>query len=333
VSARDLFERAELWPLLLFAPAAWLLLVACERRRARRLERVAGSRGRALADGLRGGEGALRRALLSAGLLLALVAALAPRIGESGRELEPRRADLLVCLDVSRSMLATDVAPSRLEAAKRAIAALAERARGDRLGLVLFAGAAELAVPLTQDLDSFAELAEFAEPSRIARGGTDLGAALDAARAALEGARADHAAVLLISDGEDHEGRGLRAARELARRGFAVHCAGVGSPLGSKIAVEGGGAFLRDRAGREVVSALDAAGLEAIAAAAGGESIDLGRGAAALVDHYERHVRPTAFAAAESGRRGGREPRFQWPLLAAFLLWTLGLAFTDRELG
>ena len=103
-----------------------------------------------------------------------------------------------------------------------------------------------------------ADLAEAADPLSVRRGGTDLGAALDAALGLLEGQPGEPGAVLLLTDGEDRGGRGLRAARRLADRGIAVHAVGFGTARGSKIAVEGEGAggeaFLRDRAGGEVVS-------------------------------------------------------------------------------
>ena len=134
-----------------------------------------------------------------------------------GRARLARGVDILVCLDVSRSMLAQDLQPSRLARAQEEIRALAARTESDRVGLVLFAGDARLAVPLTRDKDSFASLASRASPLSVERGGSDVGAALDTALGALTGA---HEVILLLTDGEDLEARGLQAARRCRDRGI-----------------------------------------------------------------------------------------------------------------
>ena len=241
--------------------------------------------------------------------------------------------DVVVCLDVSRSMLAKDVSPDRLTRARAEIRALAETAKGDRLGLVVFAGEARVLVPLTRDLRSFAELADQADPTSVRRGGTDLGAALEAARAAFAGREGAAQAVVVLTDGEDLEGRGLAAARELRDRGVPVHAVGFGTPLGSKIAVptEAGEAFLRDRAGTEVVSALDAGTLRRLAESTGGTYVDAAARPRPLVDLYLDRILPTARAVLAAEGRPRREDRYQGPLLAALLLWSAGLALSDRR--
>jgi Ca-activated chloride channel family protein len=287
--------RTELLPLLLLAPAAWLLLARADRARGRRVARELGPRVRIAPR---------RFAFTAGGLLLAFVAVLGPAWGAA--ESEVSGADLVICLDVSRSMLARDVVPDRLSLAKSEIKALADGAKGDRLGLVVFAGEARAMVPLTEDMTSFSELLDLADPTSVTRGGTDLGAALEAALDVLGGRPGT---VLLFTDGEDLGGRGLAAARLLAERGVAVHCVGLGTELGSKIMTEGG--FVRDRAGGEVVSAMDAPGLRAIAGATGGTfggrapSISVTRRAAASEE---------------------RENRYQWFLAGAVLLWLWDLS-------
>ncbi len=321
------------WPLLLALPLLWLALFALEQAGLRRLARVAGARAPFLAADLCQRKRRVRRGFFLGACLLALLAALQPTWGEGARTLERRGADLLICLDVSRSMLAPDLAPTRLERAQQDIRQLCERARGDRFGLVACAGEAQLIVPLTRDLESFASLAEAAGPLSVGRGGTDLGAALACALEALGGRSGEHEAVLLLSDGEDLEGRGAEVARACRERGITVHCVGFGSALGSKIALAeaGGEAFLRDRSGAEVVSALDAAGLRRIAEAAGGEYLEAAATAAPLLDLYEARVLEGARRAFEAEVLRGRENRFQWPLAAALLLWLLELLLTDRR--
>jgi Ca-activated chloride channel family protein len=333
VSIVDRLALPEAAPALLLVPAAALALWALDRARAKRLADAAGRRSAALSAELGRGRRRLRRGLFAGAVLLGVLAAMQPVWGESVRGAERQGVDLVVCLDVSRSMLARDVEPSRLERARREIRALAERAEGDRLGLVVFAGEARLLVPLTRDGRSFAELATGADPLSVARGGTDLGAGLSAALAALEGRTGRHEAVLLLTDGDDLEERGLAVARTCRARKITVHCVGFGSALGAKIPVETGSgeAFLRDASGREVVSALDPAGLRAIAETTGGEYVDAGAGDRPLADLHEDRILSMARRAFEGKEREERENRFQWPLLAAFILWILEFGLSDRR--
>ncbi len=328
------FGWPEAWPVLLLAPLAWLGLRFVERARARRLRDLVGPRAGTLAAELDTRRRGVRRILFVAGLLCALVAVVQPLFGVDARRFEQRGVDILVCLDVSRSMLAQDVAPSRLARAKDEIRALTDRTRGDRMGLVVFSGEARLVVPLTQDMESFADLVDQADPLAVGLGGTDLGAALDTSLGALEGASGDHEVVLLITDGEDLEGRGMRAATACAERGVTVHCVGFGSILGSKIVTDAGGAgeaFLRDRSGEEVVTVMDPAALRAIAESTGGRFVEASAAPRPLVALYEEQVLPMARKAFGSDPRDGRANRFQVPLLAAFVLWLLELATTDRR--
>ena len=333
MSPQELFALPAALPILLFAPLAWFVLYTLDRVRARRLTRLLGPRVHVLAAELGIGRRRFRRTLFATALFLSLVAVLQPLWGEGVRRVEQRGVDILVGLDVSRSMLARDHAPSRLAAAKREIRELADRARGDRLGLVAFAGEATLNVPLTRDVESFASLVDGASPLSVERGGTDLGAALETALDALAGQTGQHEVVVLLTDGEDMEERGLRVAQTCRDRGITVHCVGFGSVRGSKIAVRGkdGETFLRDRSGRDVVTVMDPAGLRRIAEITGGEFVDAGDGPGSLVGLYEDRILPMARKAFEDEERRERENRYQWPLVAAFLLWILELCVTERR--
>lgn len=313
-----MFSRADALPWLLAAPVVWALLARLDRVAAQRLAAQLGPRAVALAGARRRG----RQTLFACALLLAIAAMLRPVWGAAG-EGAPPPIDSVICLDVSRSMLARDVAPDRLAAAKREIRALVERAAGDRFGLVLFAGEARLWVPLTGDRRSFLEMLELADPLAVGRGGTDLGAALGSALDLLPLSRERHGSILLVTDGEDLGGAGLEAAEACRQRGVAVHTAGLGTELGSKIALEGVG-FLKDRRGEEVVSMMDADALRAIADGAGGGFVVASEGEAPLVRLYEERIVPlarTRLWQSGNGGRSGRKDRFQWPLGCALLLW------------
>jgi len=327
VTLAEHFVAPQAWPLLLLVPLIALALWALDRRR--RLVRAVGPRAPALARELSSPRRRARRILFVLACALALMAILQPVWGESTADDDRRGVDILICLDVSRSMLARDLAPDRLERAKREITALAARSKRDRLGLVVFAGEARLAVPLTGDRTSFAELLALADPLSVERGGTDLGAALSMAREALRGGTGEHETVFLLTDGEDLMARGLRVAEQFSESGIAVHCLGLGTALGAKIPHDGG--YLRDRSGTEVVSALDPATLRRIAEATGGEYVSAQDNPDALVSLYESRVAPMARKTFEAEERRSRDNRYQWPLLAAFLIWIVELCLGDRK--
>jgi Ca-activated chloride channel family protein len=333
MNPRDLLAWPEALPILLAVPALWLLLRGLDSARARRLSRLIGPRAGVLADDLSAGERRARRRLLVVGSLLALIALLQPIYGEGLRMVSQRGVDLLVCLDVSQSMLARDVHPNRLQRARQEVRALADQARGDRMGLIAFSGEARLTVPLTQDMDSFAELVDLTDTLSIRTGGTDLGGALETALRALPGRTGHHEAVLLLTDGEDLEERGLRVAEACRERNITVHCVGFGTELGSKITVEGedGEMFLRDKNGEEVVSALRSDSLRRIAETTGGIYMDADSRPLPLLDLYRKQIVPMAKKAFETEGRHARRNRFQWPLLAAFFLFIMEFCMTDRK--
>jgi len=342
----ELFQRAHLWPWCVAAPAlVALALWAQSRRRARLDALVTPARQRALCADFSPALRALRAACLAGALGAGALALLDPVYGEDARAVEPVGVDVVLALDVSRSMLARDLPPSRLARAKREIESLADRARGDRLGLVAFAGDARLVVPLTSDLDTFRGLVEVVDPTSVRLGGTDLARAIDASVAALREANGGggggdedpsrHGVIVLLTDGEDLEGHGLEAAKRAAAQGFRIHCIGFGSTRGSKIAVEerggGGETFLRGPEGSEVVSAMDAESLRRIAAETGGEFLSADAVPLPLLEIYDKRIVPMAKKTFEAQTRRAKKHRFQWPLLAAVPLWLVALALTDRS--
>lgn len=333
MSPTDIFAHGERWPVLLAVPVVAGLIWLADRARARRLARLVGPRVPALAPAPSQGRRSARRSLVTIGCFAALLATLHPVWGDDARTLEEKGVDVVLCLDVSRSMLARDVAPDRLSRARAEIRALAGHARGDRLALVAFAGEARTIVPLTRDGGTLAELADQTDPLDIAKGGTDLGAALEAALRLLPEREGASEAIVLLTDGEDLSGRGLAIAERCRARGIAVHALGLGTALGSKIALAGevGEAYLTDRQGGEVISALDATSLRRITNATGGAFVEAGATSNALVSLYDERILPLAKKAFEVESRRQRENRFQWPLAAALLCWLAALALPDRR--
>jgi Ca-activated chloride channel homolog len=313
------------WPALLLLPllAGWLWQRA-RADRARR-ERQLGDHGRRLLgqpawSRLRAGLGAV------AALLLALVWLQPVGVGEAVED----GADVVLCVDVSQSMAARDVTPSRLGRVQQEVAALAAAAPGARFGLVVYAGAAELRCPLTTDLLAVVAMVAELVPGTTAVGGTDPGAAI--ARAAALLGRERGGAIVVLSDGEDFVGNGATAASAARLGGAVVHAVGCGDPAGSKIFVvgEAGEQFLRDADGSEIVSRLELATLQALAAAGGGSCVRA-FDRPALPELYQGQILPAAHA--QALRLGRLQPvhRHHALLLAAILLWMLGWCLPERR--
>jgi Ca-activated chloride channel homolog len=223
-----------------------------------------------------------RRAIKSALLVLAAVGiglALArPQWGLQEFAAQELGEDVIFVVDCSRSMLAADVSPNRLERAKLAVRDFVRRSRSGRVGLVAFAGQAFLQCPLTFDYDAFEDALRALDDKTITVPGTDLGRALDEAFLAME--KLDRRkAVVLITDGEDLENSGPRTAATLAAKGVVVFAVGVGTPAGAEVQVtneQGRPELVRDAKGEPVRSRLDEATLRAVAQATTGNYFPLG---------------------------------------------------------
>jgi Ca-activated chloride channel family protein len=223
-----------------------------------------------------GGSGFWLRGLFvvfAAGLIA--LAAARPQWGTTATVREREGIDYVIALDISKSMSATDVEPTRLEAAQDELVRLVQSERGDRIGLVLFAGSAFLRSPLTSDTQAMAQLIRRAGgEASLARSGSDLGAALDVARVILGAGEPDRGqAVILVSDGEDFADTYAARARSLAQRGITVLTAGVGTEAGSQLYEEdfaGNVSAKLDQNGQPVISRLNESTLKQIAEITGG---------------------------------------------------------------
>ena len=329
----DYFAWFEGWPLLLAALLYAFLLHRPDRSRDARLNEILGPRRPILAASVALGRRRMGRAAAVAAFGLTVLALLQPLLGYGRSNLAERGVDILVCLDVSRSMLAADMPPNRLEFARSEIRALAKRARGDRVGLIAFAGDTVLLSPLTRDAGALATIVDAAGPLSVEVGGTDIGLALDRALRALERATGHHEVIVLLTDGEDLEGRGRALADSCRDRGVAVHAVGLGTVEGTKIAVRkaDGTSYLRDRSGQDVTSALNREGLAEIAAVTGGVFVAATSDDAPLTRLYDEKILPMARKAFESEAHRVRVNRFQWPLLLAVVFWVAELAISERK--
>jgi len=276
-----------------------------------------------------------RRRTLRAGLLVTaaglLVLALAgPMWGFRWEQVRREGIDLVVAIDTSRSMLATDVKPNRLARAKLAVRDLVTEARGDRLALVPFAGTAFLECPLTLDTGAFLEALDAIEVGIIPRGGTALPAAITQSLDAFEGRQANHQAIVLITDGESHEGNLDAAVARAKERGVRIFTVGIGTTEGELIPGEGG-AFVKDRKGQVVKSRLDEATLERVATDTGGVYLHAAGPGLGLTELYTNHIASLDKRELESTLERRYELRYQLPLALAFLLLLIEPFVGERQ--
>jgi Ca-activated chloride channel family protein len=232
-----------------------------------------------------------KAALLLCALVLIAFSLARPAWNPKPRTVERRGRDIVFIIDVSRSMLAEDLAPNRLDRAKIAVSDLIDRLEGDRVALVAFAGTAVLKCPLTLDYGFFEMMLDDLEPSSVARGGTMIG---DAIRKALDDAYDDqerkYKDIILITDGEDHDSFPVEAAEEAGRRGVRIIAIGLGDEnQGKRIPVtdeQGNRTFLTYR-GQEIWSKLDAESLrKMVNATPGGRYLNVATGTIDLGNVY-----------------------------------------------
>jgi Ca-activated chloride channel homolog len=218
----------------------------------------------------------IRIIMLSLSMVLLLAAFTRPQIGFRWRQLKAEGLDIIFTIDVSRSMLAEDISPNRLERTKMAIISMINRLGSDRVGLVAFAGEAFLQCPLTLDYDGFRAAVSDLDTDTIPVGGTIISKAIRESIRSFEKGQVKYKVVILISDGEEHEGDAIEAAKEAALANIKIFCIGVGSPAGAYLPITGTGGkreFIRDQDGHNVLSRLNEELLKEVAFITGGSYI------------------------------------------------------------
>ncbi len=273
------------------------------------------------------------RAGLLIGAVVACVLALArPQIGFSWEEARSRGLDIVVAIDTSRSMLATDVAPNRLRRAQLAALDLKRLARTDRLGLVAFAGSAFLQCPLTLDDEAFRQSVEALDVNIIPQGGTALSEAIAATRGAFKKDNDNHRVLVIFTDGEDHDGSALDAAKAAGKDGFRIFTVGVGTAGGEllrTVDVSGRSEFIKDSEGNAVKSRLNETLLKDMAQGTGGFFMLLS-GASTMNVLYERGLAPLPKGDQASQRIRRPHERYQWLLALALGLLLAEMLLPER---
>ncbi|MDR0430667.1 MAG: VWA domain-containing protein [Tannerellaceae bacterium] len=193
-----------------------------------------------------------------------------PQFGSKLETVKRQGVEIMVCLDVSNSMLAEDVVPNRLDKAKQMLSRLTDGFSNDKVGLIVFAGDAFTQLPITSDYISAKMFLSSISPSMVSTQGTAIGAAVNLAVRSFTPNEASDKTIIMITDGENHEDDAIGAAKKAAEKGIRVNIVGMGQPNGSPIPIGGNNNFMKDREGNVVVTKLNEQMCQEIAAAGQG---------------------------------------------------------------
>lgn len=273
-------------------------------------------------------------ALWLVALVLLIIALARPRWGAQVEYVERQGVEIMVALDISESMLAEDLKPNRLARAKLEISELMDRLEGNQLGLVLFSGVAFVQFPLTSDFTTARIFLDAAKPGLISRPGTAIAEAINIALTGFNEERASQKVIVLLTDGENHEGDISAAVQAAADKGVIIYTIGFGSPNGEPIPLYDDQGQLtgykKDRQGEVVLSRLDETTLQQIALATNGRYFR------AAADGREVGFLAGAIGELQTTELEGRfetrrVERFQWFLAAAVAALVIGELIPDRR--
>jgi len=215
----------------------------------------------------------LKFILLGLALSSVIIGVARPQFGSKLREIKREGVEIIIALDVSNSMMAEDIKPNRLERAKQAISRLVDRLVNDRIGLIVFAGDAYIQIPITTDYVSAKLFLSAIHTDIVPKQGTAIGSAIELGIKSFGPGEETGKALIIITDGENHEDDAVEAARMVVEKGITVHTVGVGLPQGAPIPVSPGSSqpsFRKDRDGNTIISKLNDKMLQEIAAAGKG---------------------------------------------------------------
>lgn len=256
-----------------------------------------------------------------------------PQVGTKLEEVQRKGADLMICLDVSNSMKAEDLQPNRLEKAKQAISKLINKLEGDRIGIIVFGGEAYVQLPITTDYSAAKLFLESINTDMIPTQGTAIGNAIDLAIESFGKDEGKNKAIVIITDGENHEDDALKAAEKAAEKGISIHTIGMGSADGAPIPVYKGTVregYRKDNEGNTVVTKLNEQILQEIAAAGNGIYVRATNADAGLKNVIDA-VNKLEKKQFESKMYSDYEDRFQWFVAAALLLLLVELSLSERK--
>jgi Ca-activated chloride channel family protein len=266
--------------------------------------------------------------------LLSVIALTRPQWGFDWQEVRRQGLDVLVLIDTSKSMLTEDVKPNRLERAKLAVKDLLKKLKGDRIGMIAFAGDAFLTCPLTADYSGFVLSLDNLDADSIPRGGTDLGKAIQESLKGYEDVPAQYKAVIVLTDGENWEGDPVQWAKVAAQKKIRIYTVGIGTREGElirQVQENGEAGFVKDASGNFVKSRLNESVLKEIAAVTGGAYVRSSGAELGLDYIYDNYLSRLEKRDIESKMEQRYYERFQVPLFLAFLILVLELCLSARR--
>jgi len=273
-------------------------------------------------------------ALILAAIAFMVFSVARPQIGTKLEEVKREGVDIIIALDVSLSMMAQDIQPSRLAKAKHEVSTFIDHLQGDRIGLIAFSGVAFVQCPLTLDYGAAKMFLDILDPSLIPTPGTAIGQAISKAIESFEQKERKHKVLVLITDGEDHEGDVMKYAEEAERQGIVIYCLGIGSPKGEPIPVSEQGdvgvGFKKDRQGEVVITKLDEVSLEKIALQTNGKYYRSTSGEEELNKIYGE-ISKMERKELGSMQYSQFEDRFQYMLIFAIILLIVEAVLPERK--
>jgi len=268
------FANIEALWLLAFLPVLWLIYLLVQRWRRKQIKRFASAKAmKQLAPEIRTSKYGYKFVLYNLALISLIIAVANPQIGSKLEEVKRQGVDLVICLDLSNSMMAEDIKPSRLENAKRAISRLFDEIKNDRVGIVVFGGEAYTQLPITTDYAAAKMFLNTVNTDIIPIQGTAIGKAIDMAMRSFDPESPTSKSIIVITDGENHEDDAVEKAKEAAGKGITVHTIGMGSAKGAPIPVYRGKkqvGYRKDKEGNSVVTKLNEENLLKVASAGQG---------------------------------------------------------------
>ncbi len=270
------FANPEYLYLLILLPVLLILFLRNDFRRKRALRKIGDpSIVSRLIPEMSGIRPVVKFLILLLALSSAIIMVARPQYGSKIEEVKKQGVEVIIALDVSNSMLAEDIQPNRLTRAKQAISRLVDKLSNDRIGLIVFAGDAYTQIPVTTDYVSAKMFLSTITPEMVPKQGTAIGAAIELGIRSFSPGEGKSRAMIIITDGENHEKDPISSSEEAAKAGIVIHTVGIGSPDGVPIPVNSGGRrdYLKDPDGNTVITKLDEETLKKIALGTGGNYI------------------------------------------------------------
>lgn len=275
----------------------------------------------------------LKAALILLVLFFIVIAISRPKWGTKVTMMKRKGIDIVIAVDVSTSMLAKDIVPNRIDRAKHEIAKFIDKLKGDRIGIVAFAGAAFVQCPITTDYGAAKMFLDVLDPGLIPVKGTVIGNALETASGAFPDQDNKYKIIILITDGEDHSGKAEKIAKKAAEEGIIIYCLGIGSGSGVPIPIgtnSSGVVYKKDRSGNIVLTSLDENLLQDIAITTNGKYFHSTGGALELERIYTA-INEMEKKEMESKFVSHYNEQFMWPIGIALLLLILEFFISGRR--